>query len=359
MSPRDPAGELRLRPGMPLPNIVSTRPAVAGRVVRGLTVDLVPRLLAQIHALCGGAHEVAAQLALAAARGHSAPATPVQRAALGMQALREHLRRVWLDWPRLLGAEHQLTSDTLAPLRDLWRQQAGAGNAEQTRLLREWLAVQVFGVAPDYWLDRHAGERGDGLLGWLDTAPTAPARWLAGAHVRARELACHADAALPTSVAPALLAIWLGDWFDGRGRPDATWLGRTRETGCWTRSHPAGGANASALDRIVAKLDEIARLASAPGALAAEGHALAPGLGAAWVETARGMLAHIAEIDAGGRVLRYEIVSPTDWNFHPEGAAARALAALVPDARVAATDCALIAAAFDPCVAYVLEDSDA
>ncbi|WP_085318038.1 hypothetical protein [Derxia lacustris] len=381
MSPRgDPAGELRLRPGAPLPNIVSTRPAVARSLLRGLGVDLVPRLLGQLHALCGGAHELAARLALDAARGEAASANGAQRSALGLQAQREHLRRVWLDWPRLLGAESDITADTLGPLRDLWRQQAGADSAEQARLLRGWLAQHVFGVAPDHWLDRIASDRAGRLRDWLDRGATGPARWLAACRDRADELACDADPALPASVDATALAHWLGDWRDARQLPEAQWRGGPRETGCWTRadgahaqanraraSHAraAGGHDVgappgvSAFDRILAKLEEIARLAAAPGLLAAAGHAVAPGIGVAWVETARGVLAHIAETDSAGRVLAYDIVSPTEWNFHPEGAAARALALLAPDATVAARDCALLAAAFDPCVAYVVEDADA
>ncbi|WP_028309985.1 nickel-dependent hydrogenase large subunit [Derxia gummosa] len=393
----DPAGELRLRPGAAVPNIVSTRPAVARALVRGLTVDLVPRLLGQLHALCGSAHELAARLALDAARGAPAVATSSQRIALGLGAQREHLRRVWLDWPRLLGAESDITADTLGPLRDLWRQQAGADAAEQGRLLRGWLAAQVFGCAPAHWLDRVGADRvaagqtsadrgGSGhvtagraardvwLRDWLAVGATGPARWLAACRERASELAADADPALPVATDAAALAAWLGDWQRARDLPEARWQGRTRETGCWTRgralasaagpaptpSEPALPAvRLTAFDRILAKLEEVARLATTPDLLAAEGHAVAPGVGVAWVETARGLLAHVAEVDAGGRVVAYDIVSPTEWNFHPEGAAARALAALVPDARVAASDCALLAAAFDPCVSYVLEDERA
>jgi Ni,Fe-hydrogenase I large subunit len=82
---------------------------------------------------------------------------------------------------------------------------------------------------------------------------------------------------------------------------------------------------------------------------------LAPGEGLAAVQTARGLLLHRARI-ADGRVAAYQIVAPTEWNFHPRGALVRGLegapaedeAALVRDAR-------LVVQALDPCVACRVE----
>ena len=44
--------------------------------------------------------------------------------------------------------------------------------------------------------------------------------------------------------------------------------------------------------------------------------AVAPGAGQAWVETARGLLAHRVVL-TGGRVRQYQLLAPTDWNFGP------------------------------------------
>jgi coenzyme F420-reducing hydrogenase alpha subunit len=48
------------------------------------------------------------------------------------------------------------------------------------------------------------------------------------------------------------------------------------------------------------------------------------GVGLGLVEAARGWLAHRVEI-ADGRIRRYQILAPTEWNFHPRGALARGL----------------------------------
>ena len=77
-------------------------------------------------------------------------------------------------------------------------------------------------------------------------------------------------------------------------------------------------------------------------------------VGLAQVQAARGLLVHRVAIRAG-RVADYRILAPTEWNFHPQGAAAQGLATL-PDAddetlqRIGG----LFVTALDPCVAYDL-----
>ena len=74
---------------------------------------------------------------------------------------------------------------------------------------------------------------------------------------------------------------------------------------------------------------------------------LAPGQTLAWCEMARGLLLHWVQLDAEGAVQDYRVLAPTEWNFHPDGALGRAVAALAPLETAAAR---ALAAAFDPCV---------
>jgi len=62
---------------------------------------------------------------------------------------------------------------------------------------------------------------------------------------------------------------------------------------------------------------------------------------------ARGLLLHWVQLDGDGAVRDYRVLAPTEWNFHPDGALARAVAALAPVDLDAAR---LLAAAYDPCV---------
>ncbi len=57
-------------------------------------------------------------------------------------------------------------------------------------------------------------------------------------------------------------------------------------------------------------------------ARAVRGLALGAGEGLAVAETARGLLLHRARV-VDGKVADYDIVAPTEWNFHPRGALAR------------------------------------
>jgi coenzyme F420-reducing hydrogenase alpha subunit len=77
------------------------------------------------------------------------------------------------------------------------------------------------------------------------------------------------------------------------------------------------------------------------------------GGGLAVVEAARGRLVHRVELDAG-KVMRYQILAPTEWNFHPNGPLVQGLlghsAGNDPVGRAS-----LLVTALDPCVAFHVE----
>ncbi|MBE9550139.1 MAG: nickel-dependent hydrogenase large subunit, partial [Proteobacteria bacterium] len=77
-------------------------------------------------------------------------------------------------------------------------------------------------------------------------------------------------------------------------------------------------------------------------------------LGLAQVETARGRLIHRVEIKHG-LISKYQILAPTEWNFHPQGVVAQSLAGLKTNNRKELEQLArLIINAIDPCVGYKL-----
>lgn len=130
-------------------------------------------------------------------------------------------------------------------------------------------------------------------------------------------------------------------------RPDAyTWAraprydGRTAEVGAVARQlvagHPliralvARDGGTSVTSRIVARLLEVALVLPAmeawvgrlrPGEpFCADGGEPTDGSGVGLVEAARGGLAHWMTV-RGGRIVRYQIVAPTTWNFSPRDGA--------------------------------------
>jgi coenzyme F420-reducing hydrogenase alpha subunit len=77
-------------------------------------------------------------------------------------------------------------------------------------------------------------------------------------------------------------------------------------------------------------------------------------LGLSQIEAARGRLIHRVAL-RGRRVSRYQIVSPTAWNFHPVGPAAEGLRRVVNnDPEGVPNKAALLIEAIDPCVQYQL-----
>jgi Ni,Fe-hydrogenase I large subunit len=146
------------------------------------------------------------------------------------------------------------------------------------------------------------------------------------------------------------------------------------ETGALARmrSHPLvtpmldryGNAVAT---RLVARLAELALLVgratqrAAPNAADGEDQrwvdafALEEREGLGVVQTARGLLLHRATV-ADARVSAYQIVAPTEWNFHPEGALVRGLEGVAStDETELARDAQLAVQALDPCVACRVE----
>jgi coenzyme F420-reducing hydrogenase alpha subunit len=80
------------------------------------------------------------------------------------------------------------------------------------------------------------------------------------------------------------------------------------------------------------------------------------GTGLAWVQTARGLLVHRAELDESGNVRDYRIVAPTEWNFHPAGACVHGLTGMAAVSTDEARHYAeLMVQSLDPCVAYEIE----
>jgi Ni,Fe-hydrogenase I large subunit len=78
-----------------------------------------------------------------------------------------------------------------------------------------------------------------------------------------------------------------------------------------------------------------------------------PGLGRA--EVARGPLWHWAAAEGGEHAVRYRILAPTEWNFHPDGPVAHALMGLEAFKRGEGLERAeVLVASFDPCVAFAV-----
>lgn len=378
MNPIEGELDIHLYPSEGRAEIRSSRPAQAASILEGRSMEEVLDLLPGLFSVCATAQACAGTRACEQALGvPPAPSSESLRDALvGMETIREHLWRVLLEWPEFLeeqpdrramaeaSALHQTFRRTLAPGTELFQVRTGgkpsntmAAPAVITKLER-LLEASVFAMPPEVWITLE--DDGD-LAEWASERETAAARLF--------HLVIESGwADLGRSDVPALPALRPAELQPRMNDPEfiraPTWEYLPRETGPLARqerrplirnlreSHGNG-----LITRLSARLLELALLPSQirrQNPPQAEPATPLPGFGLAQVEAARGRLAHWVHI-ADGTVKGYRILAPTEWNFHPEGPAARALAGLpANDPPTLRRQAALLINAVDPCVGYRL-----
>ncbi len=402
----DLAGRLNIAllrdPGVLSVTIASTRPLAAPGVFIGRGVRETAQGLPGLFGVCATAQASACAQALEQALGLAPdPLTSSRRQALvDAETVKEHLWRLLLEWPRLLGeapaasamrevlrAWARLRHEVSDPSGPFVPGVAVTGGGELggelgaepcadlgavVKRLAQVATAEVFGAPVDDWLAGAATP--ESFLSWAEAAGTSAARlvllvWRAG----------EADlGSCAVEDLPDLEPVYLADRLSGPeasafvARPD--WRGVPRETSPFTRIRhldPVGGLvlahGNGLLARQAAVLVEVAtlltRLQGSPdsGLAAARGPtSIEIGIGIAQVQAARGLLVHRVELDRpsqeSGLVRDYRILAPTEWNFHPQGVVARGLATLSPstDERNLRRQAGLFVTLVDPCVDYLL-----
>jgi len=326
-------------------SIVPRRLPPIGTLVAGRPVAEMLKLVPLLFTLCSAAHGVAAQTAVDAARGvEIAPEVRRQRAAAVLsERLVEQLRGVVTS----LGLIER--PSVAAAMRELIRASATFVSAANAGVPERLCAIDLIERALDQI----------GITGLDPSDNTAPVRFSPSGTI-----CLSADDDLEIIVRLAREGARYAS------APDLN--GVVPETGPWARSQLAAAASAGTADRtetaaarLQARLDEIVRMPRMLCGLATgdddplladaavTGYCLAEGSGAAAVETARGRLYHHVELDANGRVSRFQCLAPTEWNFHPRGPLARMLGgAAVKLDRGGREAVERLIAAFDPCVGH-------
>jgi Ni,Fe-hydrogenase I large subunit len=359
-------------------SIVSTRPFAATRVLRGMAPAEATATVARLFGVCGIAQETAAASALDAASGvDPAAAVHAGTVPVELEAIQEYLWRLLLDWPQAMGREMNVppVAEARQRIADAQKShrvaQGGAMPAkvvaEVARTLGAIATTHVYGTTPDAFL---ALADSAALEGWIARADTLPASLL-GTLLESRPSLGKSDVALmPSLRGGEFIAQLLPELDHPEFARAPQWAGAPAETGALARmqAHPlvvvlrARHGNAVVV-RMMARLAELAflltRLAAGRGKDAApcwiEAIATARGEGVAAVQTARGLLLHRARVE-NGRVAGYQIVAPTEWNFHPAGALARGLEGMrAADEATLLSDAGLVVQGLDPCVACRIE----
>lgn len=378
----DLAGSYTLRPGVPH-SIEGHRPVMGrgtlGRLLRGQHGEAVERTLGQLFMLCSHAHRRTARLALNAANPRQEARLPNEPPVfLWLETARDHLRSMALDWPRRQpGVSAQ--PDQLAWLHDCplaMRHTASQRTQDQAwealTQLRCWIEARLLGQPTGLWLTQH--REPDALARWCRFhAPDLPPAqalhaWYGLAHaltpVTRRLEVLHTAPAQQDAALQALAHALAGD---DHFAQHPTWLGQCAETGPWTRLRHRNQTTTgtTAWTRLTARWIELMEIAAiqppgaaqqGPDVLASGAQRVSEGQAIAWCEMARGLLLHWVQLDTQGRVADYRVLAPTEWNFHPRGTLAQALAGLAPQDTAAAR---ALAAAFDACVECQVTTVDA
>ncbi len=367
--------------------IRSTRPLTAARVFHGKTPPQVLEALPLLFSVCRTAQSAAAVQAFEDALSTPADAAlnNARKLLVDMETAREHVWRILIDWPDFMGeASDPRPAGSLQSLLSETRSALfAAGSAfalhadlsvDQSALLRridrldETLATTVFRRPAADWL--RITDQGE-LDAWLATADSVAARLLQ--HVV--DQGWQNLGAVNSAFLPALpkndlhqhLAAADADHFIGA----PTWRRRPRETTPLARQRDTALIRSlldvygnGLLTRLAARLVELARLPADLRALAArlvcDDPARVPRrrpayVGIGEVEAARGHLVHRVVLD-DGHVRRYQILAPTEWNFHPQGVVTRALESLGSAASATLRRQAeLLVNAVDPCVEAAIE----
>ncbi|MEW8030414.1 MAG: nickel-dependent hydrogenase large subunit [Candidatus Thiodiazotropha sp.] len=369
--------------------IRSSRPLQLTRLFEGKSVKELLSMLPMLYSVCATAQASAAAQACRQAMGiHGNPRVELAEGMLvAVETAREHLWRILIDWSKFADvtvdrslvaslsnllpmAKHACFNDndlfTLYPRLVMDQEKFSA----VIELITKTAADSVFEQAPADW---YACSTIEDFDDWLEQTTTATSKLLR--RIRDEQSAQLADAGsypLP-AIDPLAICRRLAEEDADQFIAAPEWNGAVFETTPMTRmaSHPLLRQltklyGFGLLTRLVARLMELASIpAKLNGQLQAliedcvESSALKPGLGVdqgmGQVEAARGRLIHRAVLDKGV-VAGYQIVAPTEWNFHPRGVVARGLLTLPAreiDALKRHAD--LFINAVDPCVGYRLE----
>lgn len=335
--------------------IFSTRPMVA-QILKNKTPAQVLQIVPLLYSVCGHAQVAAAGAVLQAARQNDAVVSALDdERAIVCEAIQEHLWRILVDWPKVLNLPQQerLFAGWYALLRRI-----AAGETNMDVFLREF-ERDALGMPVAEWrgLDSH-----DKLQAWLSQAHGPVAQVLLEVNALQQDGAISTGKrSLPAWTAVEASRACAGKWnATFSAKPD--WLGEPTETGAWTYYtdnkllHDVRQQGGSAiLIRLLARVLDVVEMASGSASARLDAASPAPGEGIAVVRTARGLLMHHVRLVAE-QVMEYEIVAPTEWNFHLEGVFAQDMCELVVhDAAHLKRMAHIEALSLDPCVAYEIE----
>ena len=367
-------------------NIHSTRPLKAVQIFHGKNISEMLQTLPLLFHVCGVAQASAAVAACEQAQVIMVDAATLhaREMLVWMETAREHLLRIMIDWADILAEPKPKTRiiQLQQCLPELKRGLFSNNNAfvigakvnvhkaeikAQLETLKDIVDKIVFGMPAEQWLsisDESA------CNDWLLDKDTLASRMLRHAGDIDDESLLEAEANFLPLLTESSLHQRLNEKDAEAFIAQPLWQGQACETTAFSRQqyHPLikqlmSTRGAGIRTRMLARLIELATIPTKLEQLFSEVCVLAKtqnvyplvqdtGVGISQVEAARGRLIHRIELDKG-IIQRYQIVAPTEWNFHPQGVAASLLKTLsAANESVLRQQADLLINTIDPCVSY-------
>ena len=365
-------------------NVLSNRPVQACQIMVGKTPEQVLTMLPLMFSVCGVAQARSALMAITQQLEMKLPhAAETGRDFLViMETAREQLLRIFMDWPELFDLPHN---------NKLFPYISGLLNAVKPALFKDGRAFQLDSeFDPDFEqldhlifeLERHLSEHvyHQPLNEWLSIHDMPGIeKWIQHSDSIAAQTVSiilsnnwENQGATKSDFLPELDKDELLIRFDSRqsrefiAQPD--WQGLQYETTPLSRQHAHPMVDKLKLEfgnalitRWMARLVELARIPGQLRSLICEMKKTAKNsvnntsnTGIAQVEAARGRLIHRVAVK-NNKISQYQILAPTEWNFHPHGLIKSSLQNIQntnPDQLKSVAG--LLINAIDPCVGYEL-----
>ncbi len=357
-------------------NIQSTRPLHISRLLIGKTPEQTLTILPLLFNVCGVAQSFAAVTVLSNALNKKEnPALTLARQLLvKVEMLREHCWWLFIerDKTKLVPFMQCLNSFKKALFinGDAFNLTSQLDiNFEQLNFLMQELENNVNVIFAEQRFAFLALKNTDDLAEWLKHNSSIPAILL-------NELCFNQYQSLGRTELCLLPALNESDVYNYLSQQNAqelsrfpTWQNQCYESSCLNRqqlnpliANLLKQYGNGLLTRLASRLLELASLPDLLRQYAAElgtGSSLkgcqSDGeMGLAQIQTSRGLLIHRAELKHG-LISQYQIIAPTEWNFHPHGVAALSLHTLTAsDENTLRQQATLLMQAFDPCVKFEL-----
>ncbi len=382
----------------------SSRPLHASKILIGKTPEQALAIIPMVFSVCGIAQSRAALAAIDhASDNQTDPAIEAARDMLVLvENTKEHLFRLFIDWPELF--ELETSNEQLPYISQMLGEFKSAlfknGNAFEleSELNKQLKNVDYLIDKLDHYLQQHVFC--DSLENWLMiTDISALQQWsghCSSVAANSINIICNQGWASQGLTDCKQLPLLNEDYLFEKFNADNVeqfiaqpqWQGHCYETTTLTRQfeQPLIRAlyqefQATLITRWVARLVELANVPAQLRSMlsqlvnldtsitSAYDIKIKPGRnkhnkGMAQIEAARGRLIHRVEFKAG-LICNYQILAPTEWNFHPQGLVAKSLNSLAnnhsksrknaPARRDELEKIArLMINAIDPCVGYEL-----